>query len=296
MNTASYFDKTIAFPYMGGKNTRMGELIREILPYNITDYHELFGGSGAILLNLNYVKGKRHYNDRDYGVATWFSVMADAEKSKILIDKLVIAEYSMLEFEKASSVYLNGYENACDIDVAYAEYILITQSFNNIRKSFAKEKVTTELYRRRISIQLPKVAERLKGVRVTNNNALDEIKLLTNQANTTVLLDPPYDLKLISSDKLYRCILCEKDQMELLRLIQNAKCRIFICGYRDPVGVNIYDEYLDEAHGWKRICIGSFHKASSGKKNSIGTEWVWYNTSLPDNAKYFVDVDYKEVR
>ncbi len=279
--------KTVFFPYFGGKNNMAGDIIQELIPNDIEEYHELFGGSGAILLNLRNRPSLVHINDMDKRIYTLYKVMADTEKSMQLIDKMEAVEYSKLEFNSALEKMQNDKE-ANDIDIAYNEYIIITQSFNNLRKYFAKDKVETDEYRIRTIRNLIKVRDKLQGVIITNNDALDEIKAILNNPCAFAYLDPPYDYELMNSKDDYRHNMDEQRQIEFLSLIQKAKCKLLVSGYRSENWNGLYDKWLNKDNGWYCVCIADMHKASSGKVGARAKEWVWYNYELPEDAKYFV--------
>lgn len=81
------------FPYYGGK-AKMSSLICSLLDYDSTSiYIEPYGGGCRTLLNK-----KRHeqeiYNDFGYGLVTFMSVMADAEKTEELVERLLMEQPS----------------------------------------------------------------------------------------------------------------------------------------------------------------------------------------------------------
>lgn len=281
--------KTVFFPYIGGKNARTGKIIQHLIPWDIPEYHELFGGSGGILLNLRDRPPVVHINDLDKRVYTLYTVLSDKEKSKQLIDRMETIEYSEEQFNTALENIHNNNE-ADDIDIAFNEYVVITQSFNCLRKSYARDKSTTEPYRKRAIRNLTKVHNKMKDIIITNNNAFDELRKILDKPSVFTYLDPPYVEKLMGSKKVYRINMSEEQQIEFMKLICKAKCKLLISGYRNEDGVGLYDQWLCKENGWHCVCVTDMHKASSGKKGSKAKEWVWYNYELPENAKYFVSI------
>ena len=60
------------FPWVGGKE-KLAPYIRQVFPSHITQYTEVFGGSGAILLGMAPKKGRLDiYNDLDRNLANLF--------------------------------------------------------------------------------------------------------------------------------------------------------------------------------------------------------------------------------
>lgn len=88
-----------SFPYYGGK-AKMCPLICSMLDYDSTTlYIEPFGGGCRVLLNK-----KRHpaeiYNDYSFGLTSFMSVMADAEKTEELVERLLMEPPSQESFNR----------------------------------------------------------------------------------------------------------------------------------------------------------------------------------------------------
>lgn len=279
--------KIVLFPYYGGKNEKTGSIIQHLIPDDIPEYHELFGGSGGVLLNLRNRPPVVHINDLDKRIYTLYKVISDKEKSRQLIDRMKAIEYSEEQFNTALENIHNNNETD-DIDIAFNEYVVITQSYNCLRKNYAKDKATTGQYRKRAIKNLTRAHEKMKDVIITNNNAFDELREIVDKPSVFAYLDPPYVEELMGSKKVYRFNMSEEQQIEFMQLIYRAKCKLLVSGYRNEQGEDLYDKWLSKENGWYCVCVTNKHKASSGKKDTKAKEWVWYNYELPENAKYFV--------
>jgi DNA adenine methylase len=118
------------------------------------------------------------------------------------------------------------------------------------------------------------VVERLKSVRVTNEDARHLIKKYLFRPATLLYLDPPY-----FSDRTNGYNKEANDEQfhkELLKLANKANCMIFISGYASL----LYDSLLTEEKGWKKKIIITATKDTNGVSHKR-TEIVWMN-------KYFL--------
>ena len=87
------------FPYYGGK-AKMSPVICSMLDYNNTQlYVEPFGGGCRTLLNKKPHQAEI-YNDYGYGLVTFMSVMADADKTEELVERLLAEEPSKESFNR----------------------------------------------------------------------------------------------------------------------------------------------------------------------------------------------------
>jgi len=118
--------------------------------------------------------------------------------------------------------------------------------------------------------RLTDVVERLRGVRIENRDALDLLSMFTNRPATLVYLDPPYlgnrsDGYVIDAND-------EEFHFKMLELANEAKCMIFISGYKNK----LYTKFLSKKNGWTHKTINTITKDSSGKSHGR-IEVVWMN-------------------
>ena len=120
-----------------------------------------------------------------------------------------------------------------------------------------------------------RVRERLQGVEIRNESALDVIAEYADNADATIYLDPPYVHSARKSRGDYGAgEMTDADHAELLALCKSAKANIAISGYRNP----LYDR---ELANWRRIDWDVVAHAAGGKDNAR-VESLWTNYDIGD--------------
>jgi DNA adenine methylase len=118
--------------------------------------------------------------------------------------------------------------------------------------------------------RLRDVLERLKQVRVENQDARDLFKKFLNRPATLVYLDPPY---LMSRDTKYKIDANDEEfHKELLMLCCQAKCMVLLSGYDN----SLYRSYLNKRNGWERETIDTHTRDTNGT-NLKRIEVLWKN-------------------
>lgn len=275
------------FAWYGGKIRMIQEL--KFLISKHVEFYEPFMGSAAF--TLNHARSKKEViNDLDEDVARLMRIMADRKSGLELTQLLCELPYSKELFQEAKAAKNKKYEGLTEIEKAVMEYVLITQSFNNTRQSFRKG-VSTHKYQKDNRFHLPKVYERLQGVEVLNMDGIELLEQIKDNADAFALVDPPYREELRGAKRVYACELSKEDHIRLLKTIQQAKCKIILCGYRQSDGVDLYDRYL-LPYGWHCYNLKKIVKACQTKeKKDIAEEYVWTNYELPSQAKYVVSMN-----
>lgn len=278
------------FRWYGGKARMLNELV-SLIPEHTT-YAEPFMGSATLL--LNHARSEVEIiNDMDSELVHFMRTLADTTKAKTLFFRLNNLEFGKEVFEKALKHQKNGCLDLKPTERAVNFYTLVTQSYQNGRKSFsAKAYKDTRAYQEDIKFYLPKVQERLQGVTIENKNGIELLQELVEDENVFAFVDPPYrpSLRGKSARNIYGCEMSEEDHIRLLETIQNAKCKIALCGYRSPEGVDLYDKYL-LPHGWKCYLlkrVGNTGKAKTGK--TMVDEYIWVNYELPKFASFVMSM------
>ncbi len=257
-----------------------------------TAYYEPFMGSAAVL--LNHPRSRLEViNDLDPDIYHFMKTLADREKGEALIRRLWRAWYGRGFFEEAQYYKKHNYEGLDDVEKAHMIYILITQSFNCTRKSFSKGGFrNTSAYRDDIQFNLPQVHERLKDVRIRNGDGIDLLARIASHESAFAFVDPPYrkELRGKNADKAYACELPYGQQVRLLETIQNARCKIMLCGYRSEKGIDMYDKYL-LPYGYKCYKLIDIVKACQNtERKDMAQEFIWVNYRLPDIARYVISL------
>lgn len=280
-----------AYRWYGGK-IRMVNIINFLIPEH-TAYYEPFMGSAAVL--LNHPRSQLEViNDLDSDLVHFMRVLSDREKGKVLVERLCRLWYGKSEFQEALDWKKRNFRGMDEIDKAVEIFTLITQSFNSTRKSFANKAFKdTNAYRQDIQFHIPKVYERLENVRIKNMNGIDLLGKIADNSNAFAFVDPPYrhDLRGVDANRAYACELPRKEQIRLLKTIQQSKCKIMLCGYKTEHGIDLYDRYL-LLYGWKCYKLTDIVKACQVSKEhkDIGQEFIWVNYELPEDAKYVISM------
>lgn len=278
------------FRWYGGK-IRMLEKLEALIPEHKI-YLEPFVGSGA--LALNHIRSPVEIiNDLDGDIANLFAVMADREKGKELIKRLLNVPYDRKLFNVVREEQKHNFIGYNSIEKAVLTYIMISQSFNAARSSFSKGGyASTELYHQDMLDNLPGVYERLEHVKIFNVDALDLLECYVDNEKVFAFLDPPYrhDLRGKNANKIYKCELSEIQQIRLLKIIRNAKAKILLCGYKAEKGTDLYDAYL-LPYGWKCYKLMDVPKSAQRKDTKdFATEYVWCNYELPIWSGYYISL------
>lgn len=119
----------------------------------------------------------------------------------------------------------------------------------------------------RLPADIMEAAQRLKGVQIENQPALDVIRKF-NHDNVLIYADPPYLLD-TRGGKQYRYEMTEQDHLELLEVLLQHKGTVILSGYPSEM----YDR---ELKGWSRIAKKSYNQNSDQR-----TEVLWCNFDVP---------------
>ena len=271
--------KITFYGYYGGKN-RICDILNNLMPQSKI-FIEPFIGSGSTILNRDRSEIEI-VNDFDPAVSNLYKVLSDKNKGKELLGKMFQLPYDEKLFKTALEYQRENFKGINDIDKALLTFVLVSQSFNNTRKQFSRGTYDTESYQRKIRNNLPKIYERLQGVKVFNKDALEIIKEVADNPDVQIYLDPPYlhSLRGEGADKVYFKEMEYIDHIRMLELIQDAKCRILLSGYHADKD-DLYDTYL-LSHGWKSRELVKLVKSSQRKaERDIASEWVWFNYDIP---------------
>lgn len=278
------------YRWYGGKY-RVTDEINALIPAYITEWYEACCGSAAVTLNK-----ARHpvevVNDLDKEIVNLFTLMADRHDGAILLERLLNIQHSRDTFLRAQRAQRNHYRGLDKFDMAEMSFVLITQSFNACRRSYAN-KVSQSDYQFLLKKNLPLVYERLNGVGVRCMDAGDLIDKVRDNPKAFVLLDVPYlpDLRSQNSLKVYGYEMSRREHIRLLQRIRDANCCIMLCGYRRGNGNDLYDKLL-LPYGWKHYKLADLAKTCQIKHNKdVAKEWVWLNYEPPECAKYYINMD-----
>ena len=270
------------FSWYGGKN-RMVDIINFLIPEH-RNYYEPFMGSASVLLNHRRSE-LEVISDLDPDLVCLMKTMADRKKGKELSERLCSLWYGKEIYEEAMDCKRRHYRGMDDVERSVMVYIQITQSFNNVRKSF-REGVDTWKYREDIRFHIPEVYDRMRDVKVLEMDGINVRQNIAGNENSFAFVDPPYraELRGKGADRVYACELPHREQVRLLKTIRQAKCKIMLCGYKADSGPDLYDTYL-LPYGWHCYKLTEIVKAcQSTKEKDMAQEFIWVNYGLPETA------------
>lgn len=281
------------FPWYGGKLRLVGKLLFLIPEHDA--WYEPYGGSAAMTLNqypeFNGAK-QQIINELDEDIYNLWKVIKTPSTGKEFIKQLGQIEYGKEIFAEAYKKKTKGYFGMSDLEKALCEYILITQSFNAARKTFAKR--DGKNYKANNVVHVRRVYERIKKVEVLNSTAIDLIQKVKENKKAFLFLDPPYlhEYRGKCALDVYGCEMTSTDHEELLMEIRDATCQVLICGYRSgTVEETVYDRILKESRRqWHCYLVGEVPKPTNKRNKEYGKEYVWVNYDIPTLAKFIINV------
>lgn len=271
-DSKSYKKVSPPFGYFGSKNKIALKLCEELPPHNC--WVEAFCGSASLTL-AKPPAPIEVINDIDDEIINVFKQLR--ENFQELCRMLELTPYARKEFEDARK------KNSKDTDAERARKFLI-QAMMAINGVFGEDRggfSYSQSYSRNgkdarvnrwynLPDRLTKVVERLRSVRVDNQDGKEILNMFIDRPATLIYLDPPY---LGNRTKGYTNDLNdEEDHRELLELANEAKCMVFISGYEN----NLYNEILTGKKGWTKKTIATITKDSNGKSHDR-EEVVWMN-------------------
>lgn len=251
--------------YPGAKWGMAREIVA-LMPFH-RSYLEPFFGSGAVLFNKP-PSAIETINDIDGDVVNFFRVLR--EQPEELAEAVALTPY-------ARDVFNDAHENrgSSDFDRAYRFAIRSKMGFGF--KTYQKTGWKTDIAGRegayalnnwnRMPKDLLEAAERLKGVQIENQPALDLIRKF-NHEKVLIYADPPYLLN-TRGGKQYRHEMTEQDHVELLDVLKQHKGTVILSGYPS-------DMYDRELSGWSRITRKSYNQIAKQR-----TEVLWLNFEVP---------------
>ena len=237
-------------------------------------YLEPFCGAASVFFNKEKSK-EEILNDVDEGMAKILWALRDEPKN--FVGRLKRTKYCEETFVRAQRKLSKG-SVADYLDYAVNEYIVRRMSRGGLKSAFAWSdrkrggKPGDVNAWETMIIQLPHLADRLKGVYILNKSTLDILKAF-NDPNTLVYCDPPYlDITRTVPDA-YEHELSEDDHIELATILNTFKGKAMISGYSSP----LYRSLFNPDTGWKCRRKRVVNHSSQTKTKTVKTECLWCN-------------------
>src|SRR5882724_6989302 len=225
------------FGYFGSKNKIALKLCSKLPPHNC--WVEAFCGSASLTLRKKPAPIEV-INDIDDEIVNVFKQLRTNQKK--LCEQISLTPYSEKELEKAR---IKRFTN--NISKLEKARLFLIQSMMAINGVFGKERggfSYSDSYSRNgkdarvnrwynLPDRLVPVADRLKSVRVTNENAKNLLKKYLYRPATLLYLDPPYFTE--RTNGYTKEANDEKFHKDLLKLANKSNCMIFISGYESDL-------------------------------------------------------------
>lgn len=307
--------------YIGAIEPVAGKLKYKLNPA-CTKYIEPFIGGGGLLSCIPAGSYEREIiNDKNIALANMYDLLANSdtceEARNVLesIEKPDNEEEARKQFEEAKE-YVKRYiyislqkKNPLEIipilkrDERMAllrnTYIKYTQSFNCGGQSYRKFGDNAK-YQCSVKRNVDETIRKLQGVQVMSTLSGNVIKDYINDAQTQLVLDPPFVGLYRRSQKLYDVEMSGLlRHIGLAKSIAKAKASILLLGYRAPDGLpTIYDAILSRQYNWRCYLVDQrsgpevCKKGDKKYKNSL---YVWTNTTPQTiDARFASQIDYKD--
>lgn len=283
-------------PYPGAKAGYVGQVIAEILPYDgITQYYEVFGGMANILLHKK-PHPEEFYNDLNEKLVTLLAVLSDETASKELFRRMMntteyynqsgfdYAQFASKHMLNSESQFMQEYgfnHNLDMIQKAAEVWKTLLMSFNGSMSHFKQVRTGTEALTLEYQLQKKlEIPERLKNVRILNEDAFQLIERMKSYPDVLMVCDSPYTKKQMGSKVIYECEFSQEAQYKYVNLVNDSKAKILLCGYDNE----IYNSVLlnpDNPHKWYEYAVADVAKTMSvssiGATKSRATEVIWTN-------------------
>lgn len=261
-----------AFGYFGSKLRIAAKLRSELPPHNA--WVELFCGSAAMTL-AKAPAPIEVINDINGEIVNFFRQLR--ENSDPLRTAISLTPYSRAEFEIArrKGNDLSELERARRFFVA--AMMAINGSFGDapggfsISNSYSRNGREARVNRwNETPAYLSAVADRLKRVRIENQDGLKLFQDFKKRPATLVYFDPPYLGKRLQGYDFDQNT--QEFHERLLEDVITANCMVFISGYQH----DLYDKYLTPSRGWSKETIAATTKGNNGKSFQR-YEVIWFN-------------------
>lgn len=260
--------------YFGSKS-RLARQITRYFPTHTT-FVDVFGGSGAVLLNKRASKVEV-YNDINKNLTCLFKVLSDKTKTKKLIEELESTLYSRYEFQDAKATISSEKD---EIQIAKKMIVIHRQSFAGIGQSWSysiedsTKNYSSSVRRFHAGIErLQLVHERLRKVQIENLHFSQLIQRY-DRPQTLFYLDPPYLHETRISGGYEQEMSLEEHQL-MIDVLQESKSMFVLSGYQNT----LYQQLED--NNFRRIDIDTI--AHSSEKRNQRVESIWISPNCTKN-------------
>lgn len=246
----------------GGKWTLAPWIIGMMPAHRV--YVEPFGGAASVLMRKPRAYAEV-YNDLDDDVVNLFRVLRGDDAQR-LVDQITLTPFAATEFFGAYEPSEDAVERARRLVVR--SFMGFGSNATHRKSGFRSNSNRSGTTPARDWVNYPDalaaIVERLRGVTVTNRDAM-EVMAGHDGPETLHYVDPPYVFATRDAGSDYAHELTDDQHRDLLAFLRTLKGRVMLSGYP----CDLYDSAL---YGWHRI--ERAHLADGARER---TEVLWTN-------------------
>ncbi|MCY4291102.1 MAG: DNA adenine methylase [Roseovarius sp.] len=262
--------KKIAFGWYGGKYSHLDFLLPHI-PNDAMHFCDVFGGSAAVLLNMEPYKVET-YNDIDSELVNFFETLRN-QGSK-LIKAIGLTPFSREELVNACTPQ----SGLSKLKRARRFYVRARQTRTGLAQTSSEGRWAHCVLTSRAGMSgavsrwlgsvegLSEIAQRLQRVQIENAPAIEVIQRY-DTIDTVFYVDPPYVHSSRGDSSAYGYEMSDSDHEQLSAVLNLAEGRVVLSGYRSDLYDSLYKNWRRE-DAEERIC----HSVRQPRQES-----VWMN-------------------
>ena len=239
----------IAFGWYGGKFSHL-DFILPLIPRDATHFCDVFGGSAAVLLNVEPYAVET-YNDIDSELVNFFHTLRNQgselteaiELTPFSREELALActpQKDISKLERARRFYVRARQTRTGLAQTSSE----GRWAHCVRTSRAGMSGTVSRWLGAVE-KLPEIAQRLRRVQIENAPAIDVIQRY-DTSDTVFYVDPPYVHSSRGDTSAYGFEMTDEEHEELSAILNQVKGRVVLSGYQSPLYDLLYSS-------WKRV-------------------------------------------
>lgn len=259
--------KQLAFGWYGGKYSHLGFILPHI-PRDATHFCDVFGGSGAVILNVEPFPVET-YNDIDSELVNFFEVLRN--DSSDLIRAIGLTPFSRAELMRACEPT----EGLSKMERARRFFVRARQTRTGLaqRSSVGRWAHCRLTSRAGMSgsvsrwlgsvANLSEIVQRLLRIQIENADAMEVIERY-DSSDTVFYLDPPYVHSSRGDTSSYGYEMTDEQHTELAETLQGISGRAVISGYR----TDLYDRLYAK---WRRVdaSVRTCHSVRKPRQESL---------------------------
>lgn len=241
--------KMIAFGWFGGKFSHLDFLL-PLIPQDATHFCDVFGGSAAVLLNVNPYPVET-YNDVDSELVNFFEALRN--QGPKLIKAIGLTPFSRAELVRACTPE----QGLSKLERARRFYIRARQTRTGLAQTSSEGRWAHCVLTSRAGMSgavsrwlgsvegLSEIAQRLQRVQIENAPAIETIQRY-DTPETVFYIDPPYVHSARGDSSAYGYEMTDEDHKNLAKVLNRVRGRVILSGYRTDLYDQLYRKWRRE--------------------------------------------------